>query len=248
MSERRPFSRHFWDLVDDERFADVFPDDHHYATWSRLLMLADQAWPASAHLPASARKASVAKLAAVGLISILPGGRFRVTGLDKAREERAVRAQRAADARWNATSNADSNASRTTTVMPRREEKRKEEKRKEEEVARPSSGYPDGDRDSLDTYHELTGFRPWGAWSGNVLKGAIRDYGDANLDAALRAEAANGATRDDLLKRALARLAKETDRAKEEAKSRPRVVKPTPDRKAINAEILRLMNEPKVAS
>lgn len=97
----RPFSRHYWDLVDDERFDEIYPDDHHYATWSRLLMLADQAWPASGHLPATARKASVTKLAAKGLIELLSGGRFRVTGLDKGRAERAEHAQAAADARWS---------------------------------------------------------------------------------------------------------------------------------------------------
>ena len=59
----RPYSRHYHELVDDAKFADIYPDDHHYACWSRLLMLADQAWPASAHIPATARKASVAKLA-----------------------------------------------------------------------------------------------------------------------------------------------------------------------------------------
>lgn len=151
----RPFSRHYWDLVDDKRFEEVFPDDHHYATWSRLLMLADQAWPASAHLPASARKASVAKLVAVELVTLFPGGRFRVTGLDAGRTARAEQAQNAAGARWssgrNAASNADSNAASTADVMPSQSSQSKRE-----ETSQPASHAPD----PADVVWNLTGRYP----------------------------------------------------------------------------------------
>lgn len=105
------------------------------------------------------------------------------------------------------------------------------------------SGYPTpgADRDSLDTYHELTGFRPWGVWSGDALKGAIAEYGDAEVETALREEHAAGAGRDDLMKRSLARLAKEADRARSERVTKPKPVKPPFDQKLHNETVLRLM-------
>ena len=129
----RPYSRHYHELVDDPKFTDVYPDDRHYACWSRLLMLADQAWPASAHLPATARKASVAKLAEVGLIDLLPDGRFRMHGLQAERERRSLSASHAASQRWRnadrttpgiASGNAARNASVPGQQMPRRDETR----------------------------------------------------------------------------------------------------------------------------
>jgi hypothetical protein len=128
----RPYSRHYHELVDDPKFEAVFPDDHHYACWSRLLMLADQAWPASASLPATARKSSVRVLSEVGLIDLLPGGRFRMHGLQAEREQRSHLASHAATARWRtAERNADSTAERNAPVpdarMPRRDENRRDE-------------------------------------------------------------------------------------------------------------------------
>jgi hypothetical protein len=81
-----------------------------------------------------------------------------------------------------------------------------------------------GDRDSLDTYHELTLYRPWGVWSGDKLKAAINDYGDPAVDEALRQEAQLDGDRSTLLDRTLARLARNADRAREVRKSKPRVV------------------------
>jgi hypothetical protein len=86
---------------------------------------------------------------------------------------------------------------------------------------------PDGDRDALDTYHELTGYRPWGEFSGAALKGAIRDYSDATTDATIRAEHAKDGDRNTLLKRTLAALARNADR-------RQRTAPPPSTRKPID--------------
>lgn len=131
-AQDRPYSRHYHELVDDPKFAEVYPDDNHYATWGRLLMVADQAWPVSAHIPATARRASVAKLAEVGLIDLLPGGRFRMHGLQAEREQRSQSASHAATSRWsnaerNARRNAERNAAAPGGRMPRQEETRREE-------------------------------------------------------------------------------------------------------------------------
>jgi hypothetical protein len=85
-----------------------------------------------------------------------------------------------------------------------------------------SSAYPEGDRDCLDTYHDLTMFQPWGKWPGDKLKGAITEYGDAVVDAALRAEHSGDPDRKTLLDRTLARLARDADRAKEAKKAAPK--------------------------
>lgn len=127
MTADRPYSRHYHDLIDDAKFEEVYPNDQHYACWSRLLMIADQAWPASAHLPATARRASVKKLAEVGLIDLLPDGRYRMHGLQKERERRQDHARTASNARWNAPSISRGNAGAYSGGMPRREENRRDE-------------------------------------------------------------------------------------------------------------------------
>lgn len=76
-----------------------------------------------------------------------------------------------------------------------------------------------GDFDSLDVYHELTGFRPWGQWSGDELKAAIREYGDAAVTDVLRAMYGNDSDRDTLWKRAKTQLAKNADRQREEGRA-----------------------------
>ena len=96
-----PFSRLYWKLIDDEKFTDVYPDDHAFALWGRLLLTADMAWPASASLPFGTRKVALAKLVAVRLVDILPGGRYRIHGLDTERGKRQQKAKEAAASRWD---------------------------------------------------------------------------------------------------------------------------------------------------
>ena len=104
-------------------------------------------------------------------------------------------------------------------------------------------GGPGGDdRDSLDTYYELTLYRPWGVWSGDKIRGAIVDYGDESVDAAMRAEHGADPDRSTLLDRTLARLAREAEHHKRERKDRPRPVRPKADQSETNREILRLMS------
>jgi len=92
VSERAAYSRLYWTIVDDPKFVTIYDDDHHFAAWTRMLMIADQAHPASAHLPSNVRRASVTALADAGLIDLQPGHRYRVRGLDAERERRRVAA------------------------------------------------------------------------------------------------------------------------------------------------------------
>lgn len=94
MSERAPYSRVYWTVVDDLKFREVYDDDRALACWLRLLIVADQAWPASAPLPASARRVPVALLVRVGLVDLQSGGRYRIHGLDAERGTRRLSATR----------------------------------------------------------------------------------------------------------------------------------------------------------
>ena len=109
-TDGRPYVRVYLSIIDDDRFAAVYDDDHHLSTWLRLLMLADMLWPAPFDMPASARPASVAALKAAGLIDAV-GPRFRVHGLDAERERRSAVGRAGASARWSdGNANADANA------------------------------------------------------------------------------------------------------------------------------------------
>jgi hypothetical protein len=94
MSERAPYSRVYWAIIDDEKFKSIYDDNNHLASWMRLLLIADQAWPASAHMPANVRRASVAALVKAELIDLLDGGRYRIRGLDAERARRRMAATR----------------------------------------------------------------------------------------------------------------------------------------------------------
>lgn len=91
MSERASYSRVYWSIVDDPKFVTIYDSDAHLAAWLRLLLIADQAHPASAHLPANVRKSSVKALAECELID-LAGSRYRIHGLDAERERRRIAA------------------------------------------------------------------------------------------------------------------------------------------------------------
>lgn len=105
---------------------------------------------------------------------------------------------------------------------------KREEKEKRETETWPTA---DADRDCLDTYHELTGYRPWGQWSGDKLREAVADYGDADVDFALRSEATADADRKTLLDRTLARLARSADKTRQQrrAERKPRVMRVVSD-------------------
>ena len=244
--DERPYSRHYWDLVDDPKFVEIYDDDHHYATWSRLLMVADQAWPASAHLPLTARRTSVKKLADVELIDLRPGGRFRIHGLDKERAKRSQKGKDAADARWgnatsNAGSNAQSNASASDDGMPRRDETRKDEKRRDETHTAHAP-------DPADVYWTLTGKYPNdGALS--WIDDMSASYGPEPVIKALAGahrqdRSANtllGRTQDILRSEARALSLKEQAVERQRQKER-RPTEQTPEQKAaIEAEIRRML-------
>jgi hypothetical protein len=82
------YVRVYHTILDDERFREVYDDDHALALWLRLLLLADAIWPMPAHLPHGHRRAALARLVKAGLIELVDGGRYRVHGLDAERARR----------------------------------------------------------------------------------------------------------------------------------------------------------------
>jgi hypothetical protein len=138
-----PYSRVYWRLIDDPKFDAIYPDDHGFATWVRLLMAADMAWPASALLPHGVHRASVKHLADVGLIDLGTGGRYRIHGLDKEREARSRHSSTAAQSRHRASSEHPSGIPRASNGTPRRMPSQDETRQDEYEY--PAS-IPDGDR------------------------------------------------------------------------------------------------------
>lgn len=121
-----PYSRVYWSVIDDPEFESVYEDDAAFALWVRLLLIADQAWPSSAHMPRTAKARALARLTDAGLVRVASGGRYTIRGMDKERGLRQQSARNAAALRWHSNGNAD--------PMPRREEKKREEERANETV------------------------------------------------------------------------------------------------------------------
>ncbi len=114
----RPYSRVYWDLVDDPMFAEVYGNVAAFGTWCQLLMIADALYPASAPLP---RKTYVVRLLLEsGLIQERPGNRYVIRGLEGERERRSAIGRNAAAVRYQSVSSAN--------PMPRRDETRRDEK------------------------------------------------------------------------------------------------------------------------
>jgi hypothetical protein len=149
MSERAPYSRVYWSVVDDPKFVSVYDDDRHLATWLRLLIAADALWPASCPMPGNARKASVAALVDAGLIDLGTGYRFRVHGLD------AERGRRRDAARTGTKGHPDGTQTGTERVSRPGTKPRQDETSQAELSAR--DGLPNLDRSALDALEARTG-------------------------------------------------------------------------------------------
>lgn len=144
----RPYSRVYWEVRADDRFVGIYTDNNHLATWLRLLIAADMAWPAPADLPASARRVSLAALSDAGLVELLPGHLFRVHGLDRERNERSQKARDSVMHRYN---------DRTTTVeRPNYERPTSQAKPSQDEPSQAEQGA----HDPANTYWDVTGKFP----------------------------------------------------------------------------------------
>ena len=97
----RPYSRVYHSIVDDAKFATVYDDDRRLATWLRLLIVAEQAYPASAYIPQGTNRSAIRALVDAGLVDLGTGSRFRIHGLASERDMRSESARNAAAVRWH---------------------------------------------------------------------------------------------------------------------------------------------------
>lgn len=218
VSERAAYSRVYWSIIDDPKFANVYDDDRALAAWLRLLLVADQAWPASAHLPTTVRRQAVAVLVGSGLVDLQAGGRYRIHGLDAERTRRKDAATRQPTGRDPSGSqqgpNRDPDGPDTTGLSRERDETRKDETSQAETVG----------REALDgplAYYELTGKypphnSPLSAWTTRLAE----EYGAEAFQSALASEYTVNRNLADLLSRTESRLAKNADAVRAEYTAR----------------------------
>jgi len=117
---KRPFARFFYDDFLRE-YPHVYADDAAFATWMRLLVVAEKAWPLTPELPRSARSKPVQTLVDAGLVAIGPDYTYALRGHDAERTRRNAAGNAGAHARWNA--NAHAIASPNAMLVREREEK-----------------------------------------------------------------------------------------------------------------------------
>lgn len=92
MSDRAPYSRVYWSVMDDPKFDGIRSDVRLFGSWSLLLVVADMAHPAPAFVPRTIPKAALARLSEVGLIDLLDGHLYRIHGLTAERARRKAAA------------------------------------------------------------------------------------------------------------------------------------------------------------
>lgn len=172
-----PYSRVYWRAVDDPKFAEVWWDDQTLATWLRLLVIADQAWPASAALYDGVSRRALKRLTDSGLV-VLERRSYRIKGLDREREKRSGAARAAVAQRLDRreppepsedddglTPDVPAYAVRTpegdTSDVPSQGEPRRAKPSREEPRTRANGRTPDeGEDDVLDGWYRLTARAP----------------------------------------------------------------------------------------
>lgn len=212
------YSRVYWEILDDPKFTDVYDDDAALATWLRLLIVADMAYPAAAPLPAGTAEEPLSLLESAALIERVGRTRYRVRGLAAERERRSSAGKAAAGARWGSP---DATAMRThydRNADALLAEQSKAETSRAEQSITPAED-PD---DHLDAYYRLTGSWP----SAKVLpwlNDMAEAHGGAAVSRALAEEIRADSDRRTLLSRTEARLersAHEARKAREERQAR----------------------------
>lgn len=82
------YSRIYWTVVDDPKFAEVFDDDRRWAAYTRLLMAAEATYPSAAPLPRWLADDVLAYLIEVRIIEVVRGSSYRIVALKAEREGR----------------------------------------------------------------------------------------------------------------------------------------------------------------
>jgi len=112
-----PYARVYFSIWTDPRFEEIIVDDALLGAWTRLLLLAEAAWPQSVAVPRSLPESSLDALVKAGVIELHPADTYRIHGLDPERERRSLHGQKAAQRRWDAPGNAPGNPQRNAQSM-----------------------------------------------------------------------------------------------------------------------------------
>lgn len=246
MSERQPYSRVYWSVLEDEKFNEIRTDLRLFGAWTLMLVVADMAYPSPAFVPPTVPKRAQNALVGVGLVELLPGSLYRVCGLKRERERRALAATRGPN---------------RVPTAPQAGPKRDPDGRVDEDETRRDETSTDTARatDPADVYWTLTGRYP----TDKVLRWVddlAASYGPEAVIRALagahQADSSSasllGRTQDALRAEARALSLKDQATVRASLKER-RAVPPKSDaelraeREAINAEVRRLM-EPGAAA
>lgn len=95
MSERQPYSRVYWSVMQDPKFDRVRGDMRAFGAWSLMLIVADMAYPSPAFVPPTVPKKALELLVEVGLVDLCDDPHlYRVHGLETERKARAASATR----------------------------------------------------------------------------------------------------------------------------------------------------------
>ena len=122
------YCRVYYDVIDDPKFKDIYPDKVALGWWLTLLLIADAMWPASAPLPYGIDEGVLARLVTRQIV-VVDGPMFRIKGLDSERQKRSKQAASAANMRWHS----DRNATASAANMPSRAEPSKAEQSREDD-------------------------------------------------------------------------------------------------------------------
>jgi len=87
----RPYSRVYWEVIDDLRFVGIYDSDRNLSTWIRLLIGADAMYPSAAPLPRGASGAAVSALIGAGLVEMVGKDHYRLHGMASERASRSDR-------------------------------------------------------------------------------------------------------------------------------------------------------------
>ena len=139
------YCRVYHSIIDDAKFAAVYQDDRRLALWLRLLIGADQAYPAPAVLQRSANMLALAHLVEVRLVELVGSDHYRICGLAAERTARSNASRIAARMRWDGSRNAGAYASamgKTSLTEPSR--------------AKPSQGSAKRTVCPVDPAHDMT--------------------------------------------------------------------------------------------
>lgn len=209
MSERAPYSRVYWSVMDDSKFDGIREDPRHFGSWCLLLIVADMAWPAPAFPPPTVSKASMKVLVEAGIVDRLTGGRFRIHGLDAERGRRRDAARVGNKSGPSATQTGTKREADGDRSVPGRLLARgalAEPSLDETRRAEPSNGRAD----AMDTYWTLMGSYPNGRTK-TWIEELVNEFDDHRVSAAIAAEAKGD--RQGLLGRVRDRLRSEADKA-----------------------------------